>query len=300
MGPTKLPTGGQALPRTDPLPGGRPLYKILDVGGKPRNGGKGAWPLPIGGPEGEWTPGEWTAYITPLVMCGEGYHLARSNSVAYWSHMAVSARSPLVFLAEGRGEWTGGMGTLGATHWKICCSQARLLRPVVGPREWLEMILRSLERWVTFWETPRKANAQLSLVDLTLITRVLDAGRSAVALLPTMPEALTTPPTHAMAKPLTALRPETERVSVLMSNGRYIAPRRERCALRQVSAALHDLCRNPTPYAAYNAARIDLRYAAESLSLREVRAHDSALLRVMDDTLTGPAVLSSLPTVKPR
>jgi len=66
-------------------------YKVLDIDGSPRNGGKGVWHLPKGK-----RPGKWMPPIVDLKPCIRGYHVCRLKDLFHWL-------GPRIFLVEIRG-----------------------------------------------------------------------------------------------------------------------------------------------------------------------------------------------------
>jgi hypothetical protein len=80
--------------KTKTKPCAKPLlFKVLDLGGKCRNGGHGTWHLPHGSKPGKWMPkvkGEIEA-------CVKGYHVCTIGQLLNWL-------GPEVFVVEVRGD----------------------------------------------------------------------------------------------------------------------------------------------------------------------------------------------------
>ena len=94
------------------------LYKTLR-GGRSWHGGEHAWSLPTQGPDGAWTPGEWTPRVTPDV-CSSGWHLT-TEPARWWSTDA----GVVCYLAEHDGAVSRREGGD-----KVACERVRLLRPL--------------------------------------------------------------------------------------------------------------------------------------------------------------------------
>jgi hypothetical protein len=94
-------------------------YKVLSNDGRSCHGGSAAWSLPVQNNDGSWTPGEWMPRVKGrLVLCENGYHLAREQDLIHWLGEAI-------YEAEPRGE-------LIETDDKVLARDCRLLRQLVG------------------------------------------------------------------------------------------------------------------------------------------------------------------------
>lgn len=94
------------------------LFKLLNEGGRPANGGSGAWPLPTTLPDGTQKPGEWLEVAGRIVPCENGLHLCEFKDVLSWS-------APCLYEAE----FAIGTEVVHEDN-KIVGRRARLLRRV--------------------------------------------------------------------------------------------------------------------------------------------------------------------------
>ncbi len=86
-------------------------------GGRSWHGGTYAWPLPTQGADGQWTPGEWTPRLSPVV-CERGYHLT-TEPAEWWD----ASGDVVAYLAEYDGATSPKAD-------KVAVERSRLLRPL--------------------------------------------------------------------------------------------------------------------------------------------------------------------------
>ena len=130
-----------------------------------------AYPLPT-----DDTPGEWTPALSGLRVCKVGYHVSRTP------REVIRHRETNVYLAEYRGEMIDG-GEKGV------CGSVRLVRQVMGPREWIlfaadcaEHVLSVFEERYPEDDRPRLAiKAARDYVNGTITRDAADAAAYAAA-----------------------------------------------------------------------------------------------------------------------
>jgi hypothetical protein len=98
------------------------LYKVLDPGGRCRNGGTGTWHLPKGN-----RPGKWMPRVPNPVACERGYHVCTALQLLTGNWLG-----PEIWIVEVR-----GAADYSAND-KSCHEQAR----IIAPTQWNETTAR--------------------------------------------------------------------------------------------------------------------------------------------------------------
>jgi hypothetical protein len=96
------------------------LFKLLNEGGRPANGGRGLWPLPS-----DDKPGKWLKVDGEIVPCQNGLHLCEAKDLPTWA-------APALYVVEASGKRIKDRD-------KIVVARARLLYRVDA---WNDQTLR--------------------------------------------------------------------------------------------------------------------------------------------------------------
>ena len=102
-------------------------FKVLNEDNRSCNCGDKdlVWSLPKQEKDGTWTPGEWMPEVKgALVLCKNGYHLARESDLIGWLNASIYEAEPSTELIEGDD--------------KIVCRSVRLLKKM----HWDDRIMR--------------------------------------------------------------------------------------------------------------------------------------------------------------